>query len=259
VEVSVSGDFTDAELEALAARYLGSLPPSAAPSLEQVLLGTGGKSEGDASDGGVSPAQRAAVLACAPPNDAFPLLTAMQQGSSKEDESEDSAPLSSYELMAKSPLASPFVTPPSPSSKHVAITVPDSDPRALIHCSGVAPNKWGKMRDGSDVRHHLGIFPLSDKDQAAADAYQLNRYGALCNSNSGNDDASAAAAAAAIARATSSSTNLADLPSNARRAQPLWPAAALMLAQEVLNRRLFSEVRERRGLTYDANFQVRYR
>jgi len=33
------------------------------------------------------------------------------------------------------------------------------------------------------------------------------------------------------------------LPQDARRAQPLWPAAALLLAQEVINRRLFSEVR----------------
>ena len=267
VEVSVSGDFTEDELEALAARYLGSLPPSAAPSLEQVLLGNSNHQDSQNGARDVSPAQRAAVLACAPPNDAFPLLTAMQQGggsdaASEEEEAEHddaAAPLSSYDLMAKSPLASPFVAPSSssPASKHVSITVPDSDPRALIHCSGVAPNKWGKMRDGSDVRHHLGVFPLSDKDRAAADAYQFHRYGALCTTGNENDGDAAAAAAAAIASATAT-MNLADLPSGARRAQPLWPAAALMLAQEVLNRRLFSEVRERRGLTYDANFQVLY-
>jgi len=138
-------------------------------------------------------------------------------------------------------LQSPFSPPLGVLPKHVAITVPDSDPRALIHCAGVAPNKWGTMQDGSDVRDLLGVFPLSANDQAAADAYQARRYGTT---------------AAATSAAALKPVALKDLPSGARRAQPLWPAAALSLAQEVLNRRLFSEVRERRGLTYDANFQL---
>ena len=53
------------------------------------------------------------------------------------------------------------------------MTVPDSDPRALIHVSGCAPNKWGVCRDGTDVRERLGVFPLSPADAAAAQAYQV--------------------------------------------------------------------------------------
>jgi hypothetical protein len=215
VEVSVSGDFAASDLEALAARYLGSLPvPVPAPANANAAL-----------DPAASPALRAAALAAAAPEEAAAL---------------DGAGL----------LQSPFAAPAAASgnagqAKHVVLTVPDSDPRALIHCSGVAPNKWGRMRDGTDVRTLLGVFPLSAADQAAADAYQAARYGSVV-----------AAAAAAKDRKPTVPSALKDLPTSARRAQPLWPAAALSLAQEVLNRRLFSEVRERRGLTYDANFQV---
>lgn len=41
-----------------------------------------------------------------------------------------------------------------------------------------------------------------------------------------------------------------------RRAHPLFPMAALMVLQEVANRRLFSVVREERQLTYDASFTL---
>lgn len=39
-----------------------------------------------------------------------------------------------------------------------------------------------------------------------------------------------------------------------RRQHPLWAHAALLLISEIANRRLFSNVRERKQLTYDANF-----
>jgi predicted Zn-dependent peptidase len=39
-----------------------------------------------------------------------------------------------------------------------------------------------------------------------------------------------------------------------RRSHPLFASAALMLVSEITNRRLFSTVRERKQLTYDANF-----
>mmetsp|Transcript_8529 Transcript_8529/g.10826 ORF Transcript_8529/g.10826 Transcript_8529/m.10826 type:complete len:726 (+) Transcript_8529:2-2179(+) len=42
----------------------------------------------------------------------------------------------------------------------------------------------------------------------------------------------------------------------ARWRHPVFATAALALLQEVINRRLFSVVRERRQLTYDANFQL---
>jgi predicted Zn-dependent peptidase len=39
-----------------------------------------------------------------------------------------------------------------------------------------------------------------------------------------------------------------------RRSHPLFAHAALSLISEIANRRLFSTVRERKQLTYDANF-----
>ena len=41
-----------------------------------------------------------------------------------------------------------------------------------------------------------------------------------------------------------------------RRAHPLFANVALSLISEILNRRLFSTVRERKQLTYDANFSL---
>lgn len=41
-----------------------------------------------------------------------------------------------------------------------------------------------------------------------------------------------------------------------RRAHPLFASAALALVSEIANRRLFSTVRERKQLTYDANFSL---
>jgi len=42
----------------------------------------------------------------------------------------------------------------------------------------------------------------------------------------------------------------------ARRSHPLFANAALLLITEIINRRLFSTVRERKQLTYDANFSL---
>ena len=151
-----------------------------------------------------------------------------------------------------------------------------SDPRALCHVAGTAPNKWGLLRDGTDVREKLGIFPLSAADAAAAERYfpyctsflgeivnpSLTRrsffyYVRWCRYQDARFGSfGGAAVAAAVAKGEKISTELHNLPTAARRSLPLWPAATLALCQEVLNRRLFSEVRERRGLTYDANFQL---
>lgn len=43
---------------------------------------------------------------------------------------------------------------------------------------------------------------------------------------------------------------------NARRSHPFFANAALKLISEIVNRRLFSYVRERKQLTYDANFSL---
>lgn len=40
-----------------------------------------------------------------------------------------------------------------------------------------------------------------------------------------------------------------------RRHHPGFPFVALLLIQEIMNRRLFSNIREKKQLTYDANFR----
>jgi hypothetical protein len=119
---------------------------------------------------------------------------------------------------------------------------------SVAHVSGVAPNRWGVLRDGTDLRESvLGIFPLSPEDEAASRLYQDARYGTF------KGDALRAAAAAAAEKGgrldIESCGTLSKLSDGARRAQPLWPAAALALAQEVLNRRLFSQVGPSHRLT----------
>lgn len=86
------------------------------------------------------------------------------------------------------------------------IHVEDSDPRAIAHIAGAAPNRAGLLSDGRTLLQAL-LGPKGDPASAPA-----------------------------------------------RWRHPLFATVALALLQEVINRRLFSVVRERRQLTYDANF-----
>jgi len=86
------------------------------------------------------------------------------------------------------------------------IHVQDSDPRAIAHIAGAAPNRAGLLSDGRSL------------------------LDALLGANGDPDSAPA------------------------RWRHPLFATVALALLQEVINRRLFSVVRERKQLTYDANF-----
>ena len=59
-------------------------------------------------------------------------------------------------------LACPFVGPQGlqPGGEflqHLNVKVPDSDARAIAHVAGTAPNRWGKMNDGTDLRDLLGL------------------------------------------------------------------------------------------------------
>ena len=44
-----------------------------------------------------------------------------------------------------------------------------------------------------------------------------------------------------------------------RRHHPGFPFVSLLLIQEIMNRRLFSNIREKKQLTYDANFRYSLR
>lgn len=47
----------------------------------------------------------------------------------------------------------------------------------------------------------------------------------------------------------------ADEATRLRRSHPGFPFVSLLLIQEIMNRRLFSNIRETKQLTYDANFR----
>lgn len=59
-----------------------------------------------------------------------------------------------------------------------------------------------------------------------------------------------------VARRVSDADKKASEYDRQRRAHPLFASAALSLVSEIANRRLFSTVRERKQLTYDANFSL---
>mmetsp|Transcript_38532 Transcript_38532/g.52214 ORF Transcript_38532/g.52214 Transcript_38532/m.52214 type:complete len:942 (-) Transcript_38532:340-3165(-) len=194
VEISISGDFSSESLEELAARYLGSLPQKEAPEDESATFTIEPGQSYDRNNLGAMVARSTAVV-----------------GSDLADDA----------------LRCPFLPPTkdmAPFAQHVRVSVGDSDPRAVAHVAGLAPNRWGVLSDGRDVRELLRVDQLTEIDLAELQSpttIPLNK-----------------------------------LSPAARRSLPLWPAATLALVQEVLNRRLFSVVRERKQLTYDANFQL---
>jgi hypothetical protein len=111
------GHLRHIEVEVEVEVEVGVAPPSSSRAVRGVMGGVvrGGGGGDAASDGGSS------------------------EGSSGGGDSGDSSS-SSSSSKSKS------------SGRHITVSVPDSDPRALIHVSGVAPNRWGLLRDGTDVR-----------------------------------------------------------------------------------------------------------
>lgn len=93
--------------------------------------------------------------------------------------------------------------------KFLQLELADSDPRAVAYVSGVSPNLWGYLEDGTTVAEKL-----LEADKKASDY------------------------------------------DKSRRAHPLFAHVSLSLISEIINRRLFSNVRERKQLTYDANFSL---
>lgn len=98
----------------------------------------------------------------------------------------------------------------------LAVYLPDSDERAMGYVAGPAPNRWGAYADGTMIADLLG---------------KTNNYQKDASVKKGKDNSN-----------------------DKRRDHPLFGHVALLVLQEVANRRLFSVVREERQLTYDASF-----
>jgi len=133
--------------------------------------------------------------------------------------------------------------PPAPSAgpvptRDLNLRVPDSDARAVAYVAGAAPNKWGIMADGKPaIATGPDAFADGDKEAAKGPSGLMAKW----------------------RQAFSSSPAVPGFRSEGHRvyqSHPLFPVVTLQLLQEVLNRRLFSTVRERKRLTYDANMHL---
>jgi len=141
----------------------------------------------------------------------------------------------SFEKDAAAIAAAQPSIPPVPSpGKDLYIEIKDSDPRAVAYVAGRAPNRWGTMADGSkalDPAVGEGEKTKASKTEMVKNLFSglIKKGGQIRGANEDEID---------------------------YRRHPLYPCVTLMLLQEVLNRRLFSTVREKKRLTYDANFHL---
>jgi len=130
------------------------------------------------------------------------------------------------------------VTPST--QRHLDVFLPDSDERAVAYVAGLAPNRWGRTR-GQDPDGPAGLVDaLKDQHHQAT---------ASSSSSSATSGAAGGPSPGALRGATPG-----DTPE--RWDHPMFPNVALALLREVINRRLFSTVREQKRLTYDANFHL---
>jgi predicted Zn-dependent peptidase len=108
-----------------------------------------------------------------------------------------------------------------------------------------APTQFGNVPTLALPGKHLDL-ELEDSDPRAV-AYVAgsapNEWGFLADGTS-------------VAKRVSEADKRASDYDKQRRAHPLFGNAALALISEIANRRLFSTVRERKQLTYDANFSL---
>eukprot|EP00293_Proteomonas_sulcata_P011156 CAMPEP_0184289098 /NCGR_PEP_ID=MMETSP1049-20130417/1555_1 /TAXON_ID=77928 /ORGANISM="Proteomonas sulcata, Strain CCMP704" /LENGTH=788 /DNA_ID=CAMNT_0026595753 /DNA_START=1 /DNA_END=2369 /DNA_ORIENTATION=- len=127
------------------------------------------------------------------------------------------------------------------SNRNLFLKIADSDPRAVAYVAGPAPNRWGDMPDGSG-----GLQPDENEAGKDADDKEGSKRARFMQSLKGLRDK--------LRDGVSQNQEMMDVSDY--RNHPLFPCVTLQLLQEVLNRRLFSTVRERKRLTYDANFHL---
>ena len=100
-------------------------------------------------------------------------------------------------------------------NSHLDFQLTDIDPRAVSYVAGSAPNQWGYLKAIGESSDSP-VIHVSD-----------------------------------ILKVVDKRASKEDI---ARRSHPFFANAAIKLISEIVNRRLFANVRERKQLTYDANF-----
>ncbi|KAL7592415.1 hypothetical protein Lser_V15G32592 [Lactuca serriola] len=112
----------------------------------------------------------------------------------------------------------PVVFRPSPNDLHFQqVFLKDTDERACAYIAGPAPNRWGYTVDGTDL-----LDSISNETQ-----------GQIVKTENMNFD----------------------LEKRSRN-HPLFFAISVGLLAEIINSRLFTEVRDSQGLTYDVSFEL---
>ncbi|XP_076939981.1 stromal processing peptidase, chloroplastic-like [Bidens hawaiensis] len=121
----------------------------------------------------------------------------------------------------------PIMFRPSPNDLHFQqVFLKDTDERACAYIAGPAPNRWGYRVDGSDFLESVRNMSVN-KDVHPETQEQLVK---------------------------AENTNF-DLQRRSRN-HPLFFAIAVGLLAEIINSRLFTEVRDSQGLTYDVSFEI---
>ncbi|KAI3495518.1 hypothetical protein L1887_37859 [Cichorium endivia] len=116
----------------------------------------------------------------------------------------------------------PIVFRPSPNDLYFQqVFLKDTDERACAYIAGPAPNRWGYRVDGTDLFESI------------SNEVQLETEGQLMKTENMNND----------------------LVKTSRN-HPLFFAIAVGLLAEIINSRLFTEVRDSQGLTYDVSFEL---
>ncbi|XP_071701017.1 stromal processing peptidase, chloroplastic-like [Rutidosis leptorrhynchoides] len=115
----------------------------------------------------------------------------------------------------------PIVFRPSPNDLHFQqVFLKDTDERACAYIAGPAPNRWGYTVDGTYLLESINNVAQSENGQ-------------LVNAE-----------------------NINVSPQKRHQNHPLFFAIAVGLLAEIINSRLFTEVRDSQGLTYDVSFEL---
>ncbi|KAI3681024.1 hypothetical protein L6452_35806 [Arctium lappa] len=121
----------------------------------------------------------------------------------------------------------PIIFRPSPNELHFQqVFLKDTDERACAYIAGPAPNRWGFTVDGTDLLESMNNMSVNNDVQPETE-------GQLVKAENINIDLQ-------------------------RRSwnHPLFFAIAVGLLAEIINSRLFTEVRDSQGLTYDVSFEL---
>uniref|UniRef100_A0A0G4HE29 Peptidase M16 N-terminal domain-containing protein n=1 Tax=Chromera velia CCMP2878 TaxID=1169474 RepID=A0A0G4HE29_9ALVE len=131
----------------------------------------------------------------------------------------------------------------------VRTRVRDSDERVIVQLSGLAPNRWGYLADGTHISERMGAGSTLEKVSSFIGSGVKNLFGGKGKEQEGKEkDGTTESASASLAE------RLKD--PRVRRSHPAFARIAIEMARDLLGKRTFSVMREEQHLTYDASFDL---